>query len=196
MDWVAVFAAAGGTAAFVGAAKFVAQKVVEQVISDRRATKLELTKLDYAKDVEHSALIARAQLDVLGALLDAIYPLKTTLAKLNLDAQRFDSIEFDAVVDRIDATIQNLEANLGAKRPYIPNPFDVTVHSLKNELYSVRSELAGYLSLPRGRKSLTEKQSARVRECLLKLARNIEHIFGGLIGEAQRRIAGAAAATD
>jgi len=190
MDWIAVFAAMGGAAAFAGTAKFVAEKVVEQVIAGRRSEKTELAKAIVANREEHRALIARTQLDVLGALLDAIYPLKTKLARLDIHAQRLDWTGVDAVVSKMDTAIGSLEENLGGKRPYIPPPFDERVHSFKNHLYGVRADLAGYLHATRGRRHLSETQSARARDHLIKLSADVDLLFGGLIVEAQHRIAG------
>jgi len=190
MDWIAVFAAAGGAATFAGAARFVAEKAVEQAIAGRRSAKVERAKVAYAANAEHQALIARTQLDVLGAILDAIYPLKTTLARLEIDAPRLSWSGVDGIVDRMDATIKGLEANLGAKRPYIPAPFDGHVHSFKNDLYHLRVDFVTTLHSLRGQRHLTEDQSAKVRQRLIGLMADVEVLFGGLIGEAQRRVAG------
>ncbi len=190
MDWLAVFAAAGGAAAFAQAAKYVAEKVVEQVMDSRRATKLERAKVAYLKSAEHQEFISRTQLDVLGELLDAIYPLKSALARVNLSSPRLNWNEIDLVIVRMRGAIEGLEANLGGKRPYIPPGFDRRVHAFKNDLIGLRADLSERLHSVRGRKHLPERQSIHVRECLTTLGGVIDDLFGSLVQEAQRRVVG------
>lgn len=188
MDWIPVFSIVGGAAGFATALKLVAEKLVEQVISTRGAVKVELAKISHSHIAEHNALVARTRLDVLGALLDAIYSLKNSLRQIDVNSPRLDWSGLHAVARCLDDTISGLEANLGGKRAYIPAPFDVSVHSLKNELYDIRVDVVGALESTRGRKHLSKEQSDVVRRRLMKLNGDVAQLFSGMVAEAQRRI--------